>query len=275
MKIWGAVFLLFILGAGAFISQAADSPEISEPTGKTADPATPDVTYPDYDGALRRIAYDDETTAILSLNSPLHLVNGSAETFVQTRYDGKGLLVSRAVWKTPDSEAAEEGAVETAYREALRELLTEYFYSGTVSRPERRLVTSAGSQEEIFYLADGKEARSDVYTIPPEGERELVLRTNYRYDSQGRLTGTSKTDFAAQAAQEETRYQYTEKSQNADVERLMAGLVIMKTEYQTDASYTETRYFDFGFSVESTYQSGALVLERFLRDGKEIRRQAY
>ncbi|MDR3284725.1 MAG: hypothetical protein LBS97_06065 [Treponema sp.] len=279
MKIWGAVFLLFVLGAGAFISQAADVLEISEPAGKTADPAAPDVTYPDADGRLRRIACDDETMAILSFNAPLHVVSGNDDTFVQTRYNERGQLVSRAVWKVPASETTGDGEAAAAYREALRGLLTEYFYSSASTRPEKRLVISPDTQEETFYLADGREARRDMYTSQEDGGRDLVLRTNYRYDSQKRLTGTDKIDYAAlaaaPAAKEEIRYQYTEKSRNADFERLLDNTVVMKTEYETDSAYTETRYFDFGFSVETTYQNGVRTLERFMQEGTEIRRQDY
>ena len=233
-----------------------------------------ETTYMANDGKLRRYSYDDETTAMLSNGGPLHLISGSADTFVQTRYNARGQLVSRAVWKT--------GAGENG--EPVRDSLTEFFYSASSERPEKRLVTFAKTQEETLYLANGKESRVNIYTIDGD-KKELVSQTDFRYDANGKPAGTTKTTpgkttmpaaaTAMTGADEEIRYQYTQKSKNANTEHIRDGKTIMKTEYESDTRYTETRYFDLGFSVETTYENDVLVLERFMQDDKEIRKNSF
>jgi hypothetical protein len=234
----------------------------------------PDVprAFMDSGGALRRYAWEDETTAVLSALSPLHIVSGGGDTFVQNRYNSRGQLVSRGVWKLRKAEG--EDAVKS---EMVRESLTEYFYASGASRAERRLVTAGETQEETFYLANGKEARSVLYKTGGDA-KELVAQTEYRYDSLGRLTGTAKTEYALltqPVEDDETRYAYTENSKNANKERFRDGQLIMKTEYLSDTAYTEIRYFDFGFSVEVDYENELPVLERYMQNGKEIRRRRF
>ena len=137
-----------------------------------------------------------------------------------------------------------------------------------------------------MYLPNGKESRVSLYKIDGD-KKDLVSVTNYRYDANGKPAGTTKTipnkatgattetGEAASGADEEIRYQYTGKSKNADTERIMDGKTIMKTEYESDTRYTETRYFDLGFSVETTYENDVLVSERFMQGDKEIRKNSF
>jgi hypothetical protein len=250
----------------------SESTQTSAVSAEDSQPVEPEidteVTFVDNDGKLRRYAYDDETTAMLSSSGPLHLISGSADTFVQTRYNARGQLVTRAVWKTGKGEDSEPA----------RDSFTEFFYSAASERPEKRLVTSATTQEETLYLANGKESRVSVYTIDGD-KNELVSRTDFRYDANGKPAGTTKTTpnkaTAVTDTDEEIRYEYTENSKNANTERIKAGKTIMKTEYESDTRYTETRYFDLGLSVETTYENDVLVLERFLQDGREIRKNSF
>jgi hypothetical protein len=241
----------------------------------------PETAFQNNENKLRRYAYDDETTVVLSTDSPMHLVTGNSDVFVQSRYNTRGQLVSRTVWRIG------EGANAVPAVDAV----TEYFYSASSARPEKRLVTSSTTQEETIYLANGKESRINLYKIDG-GKKEVVLQTNFRYTADGKLLGTTQvvpkpavTEAAEDAkgtspqtppsTDDEIRYSYTSKSKNANTERYQNGKLIMKTEYESDTEYTETRYLDFGFSVESTYENNILVLERFLQNNKEVRRQVY
>jgi hypothetical protein len=171
----------------------------------------------------------------------------------------------------------------------VRDVVTEYFYSPSSARPEKRLVTSSEKQEETVYLANGKESRINLYKIDGK-KKEFVLQTNFRYTADGKLLGTTQvvpkpavaetelTSLETQtsdATDDEIRYSYTDKSKNANTERYKDGKLIIKTEYESDTEYTETRYLDFAFSVETTYENDIRVLERYLQNGKEIRRQSY
>jgi hypothetical protein len=261
-------YALFSIFAVALLLSVSIEPQDTEELQSMEPEIDPEVTYMDTDGKLRRYAYDDETIAMLSSSGPLHLISGSANTFVQTRYNARGQLVSRSVWKTgkgDDSEPAKDS-------------FTEFFYSAASERPEKRLVTSADAQEETLYLANGKESRVSVYTIDGD-KKELVSRTDFRYDANGKPAGTIKTTpnmaTAMTDTDEEIRYEYTENSKNANMERIKAGKTIMKTEYESDTRYTETRYFDLGLSVETTYENDVLVLERFMQDDREIRKNTY
>jgi hypothetical protein len=250
----------------------------SESTAEDTKPKiTPEIAFMDSDGKLRRYAYDDETTAMLSSGGPLHLISGSADTFVQTRYNARGQLITRAVWKT--------GAEENS--EPVRDSFTEFFYSASSERPEKRLVTTSASQEETLYLTNGKESRVSAYKIDGD-KKELVSVTNYRYDANGKPAGTTKTtppkptalDTAADSEteispDEEIRYQYTENSVNANTEYIKDGKIIMKTEYESDTRRTETRYFDFDLSVETTYENDVIILERFMQGDREIRTTSF
>jgi hypothetical protein len=251
--------------------------ESTEEEQSTDPVSNPETAFQSSENKLRRYAYDDETTAVLSTDSPLHLVSGNSDMFVQTRYNARGQLVSRTVWRTGEGDDTVPAV----------DAVTEYFYSASSTRPEKRLVTSSKTQEETVYLANGKESRINLYKID-DGKKEFVLQTNFRYTADGKLLGTAQVvpmpavteaenanPQIPTVADDEIRYIYTSKSKNADTERYQNGKLIMKTEYASDTKYTETRYLDFDFSVETTYENDILALERFLQNNKEIRRQVY
>jgi hypothetical protein len=70
---------------------------------------------------------------------------------------------------------------------------------------------------------------------------------------------------------ETTRYAYTERSKpNAELYR--DGVLVHKIEYTAERNYTETYFFEGGFSAVVTYENDEKKQERFFFNGEEIKR---
>jgi hypothetical protein len=79
-------------------SESTESESIEEEQPAAPVP-NPEIAFQSNENKLRRLAYDDETTAVLSTGSRMHVVSGNSDVFVQSRYNERGQLVSRTVWR--------------------------------------------------------------------------------------------------------------------------------------------------------------------------------
>ena len=70
-------------------------------------------------------------------------------------------------------------------------------------------------------------------------------------------------------------YDYSGKGQKPDVDYYENGELRMRTRYNSEKEYTETLFFDGGFSVETTYTNRVKTLEVVFLDGKEQRRRSF
>ncbi|MDR3312436.1 MAG: hypothetical protein LBS64_04835 [Spirochaetaceae bacterium] len=221
------------------------------------------IAYETGGGKLRRAAYLDETFALLSETRSRHAVTGNLAYFVQTRYDEGNHLTSRAVWTSGEDKT-------------VRESLAEYVYSTESQLPSRRVLTNfiAGTREETDFLPNGKESRITGYKVVEE-KSELAFQTDFRYDTAGRITERRNVAWmlpGTEPVTETTRYTWTGASKNPDSEFFRNDEPVIKTVYTGENAYVETRYFGLGFQVETAYEDGERISERFLQDGKEKRR---
>ncbi len=171
--------------------------------------------------------------------------------------------------KTPDDTPA-EGLVCKS--------ITEYRYDGDSPRAASKTHRVPAEQrlEETRYRPCGDTESVAVYRESDE-QQKASSREDFTYDAENRLVEKIAQTFDEQgkAVTERVQYRYTGKAAEPDCERYHDGELKFKLIYESETAYAEIRYLAYGLSVQTYYRDNRKVLEFYLRDGKEVRRQQF
>jgi len=222
------------------------------------------TVYKDVVGHLRMAVSPD--TGLLAVNG----YNGNRSVaccygsrIIRRTYDTLSRLCKTEIWKTgAAAEAAEYISVQTcAYRGNTSMLQT----SSVRHFPDGKLEVTA-------YDARGRREQYTGYHIDAAGTRIRDSSTKWSYDSRGRVAEQISVSYLPTETVRKTVYSYPVPGREPDCSCYENGTIRIRRVYTDTSRYTETLYFDGGYSVENTYEHGIKSLERFLLNGREIRR---
>lgn len=254
---------------------------------------------------LRLFSYGEEEFEVLKTFSGREmLVSVNADTVVRTVYDeryrvkerlefsdGASELTKRVSYRYDEESShhapismTEEFISEKKERETVfthdGKPLFVYDYVLVSKEPESQQKTDAADSSGA--VDDSPETVSDE---TPEKSVELVKvlskKTARVYDDSGRLVSEEESSYTEREDRihpgrkkmivtvRKNVFIYTNGLHSPDFEFYENGVLRMRTKYSGDDQYTESMYFDGGFSVEVQYRHGRKVLERILLNGTE------
>ncbi|MBQ5400208.1 MAG: hypothetical protein IIU15_03140 [Treponema sp.] len=217
-----------------------------------------------YKNALERIAFfqygEEYFAAPDTLTPDRHsIVSVNDSTFSRTEYDRLYRMMERTVWKNGKSSAS-------TYMKSR----TRYTYSGdwaTIPRFFGEEDFENNTYREVRYSATGKPTEVVDYDVGKGsggGVRRILKKKNsYTYDRSDRLVIDVQLENFDDGTSKSTKniYTYTALASVPNVSYYEDGVLRIQTTYKSDSDYTQTVFFDEGFSISTEYRNGERVLE--------------
>ncbi len=226
--------------------------------------------FVDSDNTLRLVQTRDLGRFDVNEDSGFHITTDFFKNSITRRtYDNLERLVKKEVWQTGTSaKSAELISVTTWVFKADMQI--------PASSTEQLMKEK--KQNEIEYTDDGKPARclNITFTDGDDGKKESAdCLSVWKYDSHGHILVQDVTTYYPVKTVTKDVFDYSGKGKEPDHTRYRNGEICMRTLYENPSKYIKTVYFDMGYSVETTYENGNMVSERYLLNGNEMRYTDY
>jgi hypothetical protein len=204
------------------------------------------------------------------------VVSVAGELLTRRTYDDSYRLKAVETWQL-------SGTAETAV--LLRTL--RYEYEGNAQLAAASVAVDHRTGREISKKFDKygsviEQKDSLVETLQGELKKipERIQRTDY--DSENRVTTMTiirfRYDDAAVLKGQETtcrKFTYDGKGKLPDTDEYKDGILEKRIVYTDESTYVQSLFFDDGYEVRTTFNNGSKIMDRFLKNGEEIRRKTY
>lgn len=258
--------------------------------------APKEISYTKNDGSLRRFSYDGEQFTVFPEGENTVIVNYYGDKLVRKSFDPLFRLVKDENFKT--GTTAKKMSLESEI---------DYEYFGETNLPVRSVENKVAAKKRIENEFDSggrvvslleshyveREIKSKKKKKNSEAEKETVLLKDKKvsrvYDEKGRITEEEittwnyKTNTFGRNLTEERSvknvYDYSSVTESnnlpPNVKFFEDGELHLERKYTSPANYSETLYFEGGFSVELLYENGIKTTEIIAIDGVERRRREF
>ena len=260
--------------------------------GKNTAELPPEFTYARNDGSLRRFSYDGEQFTVWNEGEDTVLVNFYGDKLVRKTFDSLYRLVKNERFKLGKSAKKVSLETKSLYAYAGENVLPERVIeelSSAQKRSERHFDKSGrlvSLLESHYEMRESKKSEKKSEENAPEVQLLNDKQTSKRYDSKGRLAEEENRSWSyktnsfgrriVEVRSTRTVYEYGEDESLApDMFFYEDGELHLVRKYKSQDSYSETLYFDGGFSVELVYESGIKKTEIIYMNGVEQRRRNF
>lgn len=259
-------------------------------------------TFTDGADKLRRFTYGVESFSVNELDGMLYLTDCDDKRIVRRAYDADMRLACTEIFAVPADSRALTCTVRRFVRyndESRQPYEQESFDYSKKTRAVTRF-TENGLTDcyELFHTEEitaepekstkgkkDKKAQDAAAEEKPVETREVQdSKTLWAYDEQNRVLAEESTTWQTEKTKKGEKrtahtvkrvYDYSGKGEKPDSAFYENGILRIRTVYESPAVYTETLYFDGGYSVQTTYENRNKTLEIILLDGKEQRRRSF
>ncbi len=231
-----------------------------------------------YSNSMDRIAFFQYGEEYFAAPDPLDvkrhsIVSVNDDSFSRTEYDGLYRMLERTVWKNGKSSSAISMQTRTRYTYADSSARLPKFYGEENFKDN--------TYREVRYNRTGKPLEIVDYDVgaASNGGAKRILRkkSSYTYDVKDRLVIDSQLENFTDGTSKSTKniYSYTALSKLPDVSYYEDNVLRIQTSYRSDSDYTQTVYFDGGFSISAEYQGGERILEITRINGVVMSRRTF
>lgn len=246
-------------------------------------------------GEIRKFTYDGEEFTFYEKNGEKLLVNNYKNRIVRRTFDTSFRLSKSEIFKfEPTSKNL---TLEN-------EKIINYFPNSSIISSTIENLKSVKLQKETFYDEKGRpeilnESHWEDEVIPKkkkskksknvdEAAKQILVpdkKSVWTYDDKNRILSEEFTNWYYKESSSGSKisdvekiknvYDYSKDSGNPDLSFYENDELRLKREFNSTIDYTETMFFDEGYSVKVVYKDGIKVTEIIMIDNMEVRRRNF
>jgi hypothetical protein len=235
--------ILFLEAPNLFAQVAADSTELFD-SGETAGVPTVSTVV---DGLLTRRTYDDSYRL------------RKIESWKMTEKAEDAVLVRLIRYEYTSGSQLLVSSVDTDYAAGV-EIIRDFDSSGRIAEEQHAVLKKTADKTEKIV--------ETVTDTDYDRENRVTVRTvtHFIYNDAGALQKKNRTVL---------KYNYGGKGERPDLEEYKNDKLEKRVMYTDRSTYVQSLFFDDGYEVRTTFSNGSKIVDRFLKDGAELRRKTY
>ncbi len=257
------------LEAIAFISALDDKDESGILGGEEDEYGEKMISFLDSRGEIRRFSYGEEQSSfsVSADGENVILVSVYKERVKRRSFDSKKRLLSTEIFSLASDS-----------RSLLLSSSRTYFYNenGETAGPIKSIEEKGKTRIETCFSPSALPILIEEFVLGDEGEKTAVKKRERKYDEDGRTIFDERTTFL-DGESEKIRYEYTftQTSEEPDFRFFENDVLRQNRAYTAEKNWTETTFFDNGFSVVALYEDGIKIEESVLFGEMEVRHRIF